>query len=191
MSCDMPSARYILADAIYDCVVRYTANAVRDALTGAGSRSFNGFLGLKHQSGLRVRKKGRHGGFQHLCRPLSILQLRALIAAGDGDPGGDMGHADGGLHLIDVLSALPPIEEDIGADVLIRHLGEGKDGIDRKAHSVAERPLGQGGQDVIRPLPHHFGAEGVFGALLEDGGELDALGHGKEHFLRRAYIINE
>src|SRR3989338_9114995 len=46
-------------------------------------------------------------GFQHFHRAFAVLELRALLLAGNDDPAGDVRNADSRFHLVDVLSPLP------------------------------------------------------------------------------------
>ena len=119
-------------------------------------------------------------GLEHLHRRRAILVLAALDLAADDDAGGDVGHADGAVGLVDVLAAgaagavgVDPevLVEDFDLDVVVE-LGND---FDRGEAGLASR-LGVEGADAHEAVHALLGLEvavGV-GAADDQRGGLDA-----------------
>src|SRR5581483_1746650 len=75
-----------------------------------------------HLLGLLLLLELVEAGLQDLHRHRLVLVLRALVLAGDDDPGGEMREAHGGVGLVDVLSAGTARPVRIDAEVLVADL---------------------------------------------------------------------
>src|SRR6202042_3338635 len=61
-------------------------------------------------------------GLQHRHRAGTVLDLAALVLAGDHDPGRQVGDPDGGVGGVDALAARPAGPEDVDAQLILGDL---------------------------------------------------------------------